>query len=394
MPNDMGAGSAFTMVGRDFISNTRCAGKTAAGTVGGGGTPNTPTPTTGLTATNTPTPNTQVKRKSIKWTDSSGGICSTIWSANSCSEGISNWPGSNNPCTVSGNSISIPGNDRLLHCQYYECNACSASCDTYSRQIGSDIDSKNNCTYTCSESGITSTGAGCATQTPTPSPTSVPNATPTATPTGTVGATATPSPTMTLTPSPVADQDQIIRTILTVPDDLIGKVASFSIEICPKDILDDCKTNRTQIIFRTAGFTITEKYTSLELQTEKYKSLVKGKNYVATISITIDAIKHEVIREFAMSNSPIIQLDLDLSSDGLQIARIGTLASFLDIDGSGNITTLDFARVIRQYGKTWELAGGILAEDVNLDGRVNAVDISLIIHNIGNSVSTVSVPQN
>jgi len=199
---------------------------------------------------------------------------------------------------------------------------------------------------------------------------------------------------MTLTPSPVADQDQIIRTILTVPDDLIGKVASFSIEICPKDILDDCKTNRTQIIFRTADFTITEKYTSLELQTEKFKSLVKGKNYVATISITIDAIKHEVIREFAMSNSPIIQLDLDLSSDGLQIARIGTLASFLDIDGSGNITTLDFARVIRQYGKTWELAGGILAEDVNLDGRVNAVDISLIIHNIGNSVSTVSVPQN
>ncbi|MDP3982866.1 MAG: hypothetical protein Q8Q65_02190, partial [bacterium] len=218
MPSDMGAGSAFTMVGRDFISNTRCAGKTAAGTVGGGGTPNTPTPTggsgatstpsptTGLTATNTPTPNTQVKRKSIKWTDSSGGICSTIWSANSCSEGISNWPGSNNPCTVSGNSISIPGNDRLLHCQYYECNACSASCDTYSRQIGSDIDSKNNCTYTCSESGITSTGAGCATQTPTPSPTSVPNATPTPTPTGTAGATATPSPTvtptLTLTPTP------------------------------------------------------------------------------------------------------------------------------------------------------------------------------------------------
>jgi len=400
MPSDMSAGSAFTMVGRDFISTTRCTGKTAVGTVGGdvGGTPSTPTPTGEVSApsTPTPTPNTQVKRKSIKWTDSSGGICSTIWSANSCSEGISNWPGSNNPCTVSGNSISIPGNDRLLHCQYYECNACSASCDTYSRQIGSDIDSKNNCTYTCSESGITSTGAGCATQTPTPSPTSVPNATPTPTPTRTAGATATPSPTVTptqtLSPTPTITSQPKVE-LYYIFNNQSGKEIKDLVnisELCPSE--GSCTTIRSGLNFTGQYYTLSVSFLNNVLPNIDYelKYGVLDKNDVtlytpAPVNLRIGMY--------------YFNIDITWDNDNYKFTKVGgsqasSLQQRIDIDESGNITTLDFARVIRQYGKTWELAGEILAEDVNLDGRVNAVDISLIIHNIGNSVSTVSVSQN
>ena len=330
MSSDISAGSAFTMVGRDFISTTRCAGKTAVGTVGGGGTPNTPTPTTGLTATNTPVPS----------------LCSNL--RGTCMQDIS--------CSAGG---------RIAYT--------------------SDCTSGEICCHTVPP-----------TSTPTPSPTLIPETTPTPTPTRTAGATATPSPTVTptqtLSPTPTITSQPKVE-LYYIFNNQSGKEIKDLVnisELCPSE--GSCTTIRSGLNFTGQYYTLSVSFLNNVLPNIDYelKYGVLDKNDVtlytpAPVNLRIGMY--------------YFNIDITWDNDNYKFTKVGgsqasSLQQRIDIDESGNITTLDFARVIRQYGKTWELAGEILAEDVNLDGRVNAVDISLIIHNIGNSVSTVSVSQN
>lgn len=247
------------------------------------------------------------------------------------------------------------------------------------------------------------------TNTPTTSPTKVPTIPPTQIPTKTLTPTPTKtpssSPTITLTPTPTAKLSRqptipftipipiaspsgnLIRPTIAIPvnpppqnfftikNETNEVVSQISIELCTT--LTNCqKINLNTDLKNVSQKNLGNIFSLRDNQTYLMKcSLKKGNE---TVSCKAES--------FISTSSEPKKIAVIVTNTKPEINFIA-LKPILDLNKNSKIETNDFGLFIRDYGKI----GDNLETDFNGDSKINALDISILIQFLGDSVSQITV---
>jgi hypothetical protein len=240
---------------------------------------------------------------------------------------------------------------------------------------------------TFSDSFTISSGGGpnptpVVTPTPTPNPTGTPR--PGSTPTPTPIKTATPAPTRTPTPTPAPTNCVAVSNSLGVATFTATAATTGSYRVWSR-IMASSNSSNSYYIQVDNGCPTLVGGAVIPLNTWTWVNYQNGSTS-QTISFNLAAGAHTVKLIGKSANTKIDRLIITNNTSciptgtGDNCATAGTANPAADVNSDGRVNIVDIGIIIDNYGKS---PPPNLRADVNGDGTVNIVDIGIVIDNYG-----------